>query len=648
MCGICGIIQLGADPAPIDTGVLDRMVDVLAHRGPDGRGTWYSADSRAGLGHRRLAIVDLSPLGAQPMTNEDGTVWVTFNGEIYNFPELRRRLEQRGHVFRSHTDTEVLVHLYEDRGEAMLDDLDGDFAFALWDARQRTALLARDPVGVKPLYTAERNGVLLFASEIKSLLEHPLIEPRMSQEGFYHYLTYLVVPAPHTMFEGIRKLRAGEALKVEADGRVRRWRYWTAAPRHRNGSPADLDAEFEELFRASVKKRMMSDVPVGLLFSGGVDSTLNALAFQELVAPSPVSSYNVAMNARRFAVESEHAELIAGAMGLRHARVDLEEEDFQRVMSDVTWHLDEPLADPVTVAQWYVTRLARQGGMTVLHAGEGADELFCGYDITRRFLRHDRWLWQPLRRLPRAVSAMGYRMLRGGASPRTMKIADVLRRRSLGQAFYMAEAIGFYEHEKSRLLAPAFLEEMEEHDSYFEVEPIYRELAAEAPEASFIDQITYIELTTRLPELLLMRTDKMAMANSIEARVPFLDKALIEFALSAPLSWKTRNGVSKEPLKRLATEWTRKAVDPARLGRDPAQLFYRPKSGFGAPIQEWFSGGLGRDLSSRLMAQRDRWEGIVDVAAITRELAAGPANENRSFQLWTLYMALVWRERFGV
>lgn len=624
------------------------MVDVLAHRGPDGRGTWCSPDGRAGLGHRRLAIVDLSPLGAQPMSNEDGTVWVTFNGEIYNFPELRQRLEARGHRFRSHTDTEVLVHLYEERGDAMLEELDGDFAFALWDSRNHTALLARDPVGVKPLYLALRQGLLLFASEIKSLLEHPLVEPRMSQEGFYHYLTYLVVPAPHTMFEGIEKLRAGEALRVQANGAIRRWRYWTPAPRQPNGRGPDLDAELESLFRASVKKRMMSDVPVGLLFSGGVDSTLNALAFQELVAPQPVHSYNVAMNARRFEVESEHAELIAGAMGLAHSRIDLEEADFQRVMGEVTWHMDEPLADPVTVAQWYVTRLARQGGMTVLHAGEGADELFCGYDITRRFLRHDRWLWRPLSWLPRAVSGIGYQMLRRGHSPRTMKIADVLRRRSLGQAFYMAEAIGFYEHEKSRLLMPSFLAAMEPHDSFYQVEPVYQELAAEAPNASFIDQITYIELTTRLPELLLMRTDKMAMANSIEARVPFLDKSLIEFALSAPLSWKTRDDVSKEPLKRLATQWTRRAVEPSRLGRDPEGLFYRPKSGFGAPIREWFGGALGQDLIRRLHAQRDRWESILDVTALTEELATAPASENRSFQLWTLYTALVWRERFGV
>ena len=646
MCGICGIVHLSADLGPIDAPVLDRMVDSMSHRGPDGRGTYYSEDRLVGLGHRRLAIVDLSQLGAQPMANEDGTVWVTFNGEIYNFPDLRKSLESCGHVFRSHTDTEVLVHLYEERGEAMLDALDGDFAFALWDARQGTVLLARDPVGVKPLYFAQRGRTFLFASEIKALLEHPLVSARMSAEGFYHYLTYLVVPAPHTMFEGIEKLRAGEALHISAAGQTRRWRYWTPAPRPTRNGGRNLDEELESLFRASVKKRLMSDVPVGLLFSGGVDSTLNSLAFRELVAPAPVSTFNVSMQGPRFADEGAFATHVAEALGLDHARVDLMEDDFLRVIEEVGWHLDEPLADPVTVAQWYVTRLARQRGMTVLHAGEGADELFCGYDITRRFLRHNRWLWQPLCRLPRFVSALGYGALRGLRGPRAMKIADVLRRRGLGQRFYMAEAIGFYEHEKGRLLTSRFLREMQGCDSFLQVEPVYQELAAKAPAATFIDQITYVELTTRLPELLLMRTDKMGMANSIEVRVPFLDKALVEFALAAPLAWKLRDGVSKEPVKRMVSDWTSRVLPPGPTRSQARSLFYRPKSGFGAPIQDWFTSALGRDLGRRLIAARDQWEPFVDVQAILHELSLGPATANRSYQLWTLYTALVWRERF--
>ncbi len=639
MCGICGIVHLNAELGPVDVRVLDRMVDTMPHRGPDGRGTYCSDDGRVGLGHRRLAIIDLSALGAQPMPNEDRTVWVTFNGEIYNFPDLKKALEARGHVFRSQTDTEVLVHLYEERGEAMLDALDGDFALALWDARHGTVLLARDPVGVKPLYYAERGRTFLFASEIKALLAHPLVGARMSPEGFYHYLTYLVVPAPHTMFEGIEKLRAGEALRISSDGRTHRWRYWTPLPRPARAGGRDLDEELESLFRASVKKRLMSDVPVGLLFSGGVDSTLNSLAFRELVAPAPVSSYNVAMSAPRFPDESGLATQVAAALGLNYVRVDLTEDRLLQVIGDVAWHLDEPLADPVTVAQWYVTRLARECGMTVLHAGEGADELFCGYDVTRRFLRHNRWLWEPLARLPRFVGALGYATLRGVQHPRAMKVADVLRRRALGQRFYMAEAIGFYEHEKQRLLTPRFLQDMQAADSFFQVEPVYQELAAGAPGATFIEQITYVELTTRLPELLLMRTDKMGMANSIEIRVPFLDKALVEFALAAPLAWKLRDGVSKEPLKRLATDWTNQ--DGAKA------MYYRPKSGFSAPIQDWFAGALGRDLRSRLVAARERWEPFVDVAAVIEELSAGPATPNRSYQLWTLYMALIWRERFG-
>src|SRR2546430_2264192 len=344
-----------------------------------------------------------------------------------------------------------------------------------------------------------------------------------------------------------------------------------------------------------------------LLFSGGVDSTLNSLAFRELVAPAPVSSYNVAMSAPRFPDESGLATQVAQALGLNYVRVDLTEDRLLQVISDVAWHLDEPLADPVAVAQWYVTRLARECGMTVLHAGEGADELFCGYDVTRRFLRHNRWLWEPLARLPRFVGALGYATLRGVQHPRAMKVADVLRRRALGQRFYMAEAIGFYEHEKQRLLTPRFLRDMQAADSFFQVEPVYQELAAGAPGATFIEQITYVELTTRLPELLLMRTDKMGMANSIEIRVPFLDKALVEFALAAPLAWKLRDGVSKEPLKRLATDWTNQ--DGAKA------MYYRPKSGFSAPIQDWFAGALGRELRSRLVAASGSAVGLTRIRA---------------------------------
>jgi len=228
-----------------------------------------------------------------------------------------------------------------------------------------------------------------------------------------------------------------------------------------------------------------------------------------------------------------------------------------------------------------------------------------------------------------------------------MKIADILRRRGLGQRFYMAEAIGFYEHEKQRLLSSNFLQEMRECDSYFQVEGVYDELASQAPEATFFDQITYVELTTRLPELLLMRTDKMAMANSIEVRVPFLDKAMVEFALAAPLSWKLRDGVSKEPLKRLATRWTRSALAANGHRNGARELFYRPKSGFSAPIHDWFNGALGSDLRRRLQAAREEWEPFVNVQAVLDELSAGPATVNRSFQLWTLYAAVIWRERFA-
>lgn len=651
MCGICGIIDLTPEPRPTPSDLLDRMTDVLSHRGPDGRGTYHSWDHRVAFGHRRLAIIDLSPLGAQPMVNEDGMVRVTFNGEIYNHVELRRLLESRGHGFRSQADTEVLLHGYEEWGTGLLDRLDGDFAFAVWDERRQCGLVARDPAGVKPLYYTWSGSRLLFASEIKALLTHPDVPRRMDPVAFYHYLSFLVVPAPATIYQGVRKLRAGEAIELAVGRPARTWKYWTPSSLRARPDPSRLDEEFETLYRASVRKRLMSDVPVGLLFSGGVDSTLNSLAFAEEVGDGPIHTYNVAMQGRRFNDESGFASEVAALFGLGYLRVDLDQDGLLAAMDDVAWGLDEPVGDPVSVAVWAVTRLARRDGMTVLHAGEGADELFCGYDIARRFLRHHRQLWRPLSRLPQWVAGAAFRTVRHSTHPRVMKVADVLRRRARGQGFYMAEAIGFYDHEKSMVLRPGFERLMDGHDSFLEVEPLYEELAREVPAAEYFDLMSYIELSTRLPDLLLTRTDKMAMANGIEVRVPFMDRALMEFALATPLAFKLRDGIAKEPVKRLAARLATKRLRgpfPPRLGASPRDLIYRPKSGFGVPTQDWFLERLGADFAERLRRNRPDWEEWLDVEAILSQLRAGPATVNRAYQLWTLYSAVVWRERFRV
>ena len=651
MCGIAGFIHIGGAPSFDARAIIGAMTRRIAHRGPDGEAAWFSPDGRVTLGHRRLAIVDLSPLGAQPMTNEDGSVWVVFNGEIYNHDELREQLRQRGHTFRSRCDTEVLLHLWEEKGEAMVHDLDGDFAFCLWDEKRQRAFLARDPVGVKPLYFAiTGGGAFVFGSEIKALLEHPAVSKRIDPEGVYHYLTYLVVPAPKTMFAGIEKIASGEYLTLDGrTGRIERQRYWNPLPSAPNLPPREWDDELRRLFLASVKKRLMSDVPVGLLFSGGVDSSLNTAAFSQFVRPKTVNTFNVSMSARRFHNDQPFAEAMAQCLGATHHHIRVDEADLIASIETIVDHQDEPLADPVCFPLYHVAKLARQHGMPVLQAGEGADEVFCGYDNFRRFLRHNRQLWQPLRHLPRAFAGAGFQLLRLlPRRPKIEKIADVLRRRSLGQEFYLSEAVALYEYEKQRVIAPGFAQQMREADSFDIVQPLYLSLRAARPSATFLEAMTYIELRLRLPELLLMRADKMAMAHSIELRVPFLDRDLVKFALSMPENYKTRDGVSKEPVKALATALTQETLVSPPPGGNVRDLYYRPKSGFGAPLQDWFGTALGADMRRRLKKNPELAGDFFKLRPIEEELSRGTATVNRSFHLWVVYNLMVWRERFGV
>ena len=655
MCGICGIVSTRGLRPPIELGALSAMTDSMAHRGPDGRGEWVSPEGRVGLGHRRLSIIDLSPLGAQPMSNEDGSVWVTFNGEIYNYLTLRDELEAKGRQFRSKTDTEVLVHLYEEEGDKIVERLDGDFGLAIWDERRQRLLMARDPAGVKPLYYAWAGPYFLFASEIKAILEHPLFEGAVNPEGLYHYLTYLVVPAPETLVKGVFKLWAGQAMSLDMTGNLRSWQYWEPLPNQYPVDVTHLDEQLEDLFRQSVRKRLMSDVPVGVLFSGGVDSSLNALMFKELVEPEPVHTFNIWMRAPRYVDESDFASSVASLVGTEHHQRQLKEEDLLNSISDhdLMFHLDEPTADPVAVSLYYVTKLARESGVIVLQGGEGADEIFCGYDGYRNWLRREKRFWHPLSMLPRFVGTLGYQLARGLSAPIPMwnKYADVLRRKGLGQEFFMSEAVGYYEHEKSSILSPDFQSQMTGVDSFDMVRPLYDRLRSVAPDATFLQTMTYIELRLRLPELLLMRTDKPSMANSIEVRVPFLDRDLVEFALSIPESFKLRNGISKEPLKALATRRMRGEMNeafPSHIGDSPHDLFYRPKSGFGAPIQDWFESGLGHDLQLMLCEDEADLSPFFDVPRLQQYLGEGMVTVNRAFQMWVIYGFVCWKRRFGL
>src|SRR6266581_7867099 len=406
MCGICGVLDFGSSATPVDEPTLRRMADTMAHRGPDSDGYFVAPDHQLGLGFRRLSIVDLAT-GDQPMSNEDDSVRLVFNGEIYNHADHRPRLEALGHRFRSRCDAEVVLHLYEEHGPDCVDHLRGMFAFALWDSRRRRLLLARDRIGVKPLYFAALPHALLFGSEIKALFGHPGVTPRLNEDALSLYLTFAATPAPRTLFEGVQKLPPGHLLIVDTEtGQRSLERYWQPLPDPDElavrRSPEEYVERLETLVRESIRLRMMSDVPYGAFLSGGVDSSLNVALMAEL-ADRPVSTFSVAIEADVASDELGFARAVAERYGTRHHEVVIGAQDFLEYLPNLVWHQDEPLADPVCVPLHAISEQARGTGTKVIQVGEGADELFSGYPSYAFFTDFHRRVWRPYLLLPGGV-----------------------------------------------------------------------------------------------------------------------------------------------------------------------------------------------------------------------------------------------------
>src|SRR3954447_19284322 len=424
MCGITGILAT-SDAFPCDEKLVTTMRDRMTHRGPDDGGSWASEDGTVALGHRRLSIVDLSAAGHNPMPNEDGTVWITYNGEVYNHKALRAELEAKGHVYRSQTDTETILHLYEEEGPACVERLQGMFAFAIWDERRRELFIARDRLGIKPLYYSRQPGGFVFGSEIKALLAHPSITPELDEEAFHHYLTFVCTPAPLTMFEGVRKLAPAERMLVKPDGSTVSDVYWSpmAGP-----ATAELDALGEDelrarlldLLRGSIDKRMMSDVPFGVFLSGGVDSSTNVALMSELMS-DPVRTFSVAFAEHEQYNELEYARRVAQRYGTDHHEVVIGSHDLASFLPEMIHHQDEPIADWVCVPLYYVSKLARDSGTIVVQVGEGSDEIFHGYQNYIDAAARRRHYWEPFQRVPeplrramgRSVMALSNRTGRG-------------------------------------------------------------------------------------------------------------------------------------------------------------------------------------------------------------------------------------------
>lgn len=562
MCGICGIFDLAG--RAVDRETLARMNLEIRHRGPDGEGELL--DREVGLGHRRLSIIDVAG-GGQPIGNEDGRVQVVFNGEIYNFVELRKELEKAGHRFRTRSDTEVLVHAYEQWGTAFVKRLNGMFAFALWDAERRQLLIARDHLGIKPLYYCLAGGQLLFASEIKSLLRHPACPREVDLDAMAELFTFRYVPSPKTLFRGVMKLPPGHLMFASAAG-VRVERFWSWIPSERKGaSEAELLEEYQTLLADAVRLQLRSDVPLGLFLSSGVDSGM-LLAIMSEYGSQPVQTFTIGFEGGEKTNEVEDAKRMAEAFGAEHSYRIIGPGDYRRYFERYMFDLEEPVGNESAAAFYFVAKIARERVKVAL-TGQGADEPWAGYDrykgvklssyysrmpacVTAGLARHVGRLPGRMERLKRGLASLGE--------------PDMLTR--------FAKVYSFFSAEMKAELFTGTLKDRLDADPYATRHALGH-LQRDVRHLDPLSQILYIDTRANLPDDLLMVGDKTSMANSLEARVPFLDYRLVEFVESLPARLKIKGFNGKYLHKKAAEKWLPKAV------------VHRKKKGFANPIEDW-------------------------------------------------------------
>jgi asparagine synthase (glutamine-hydrolysing) len=640
MCGISGVMNLG------DRETLARMTHVQAHRGPDDSGLWdrrFPDGSYVGLGSRRLAILDLSAEGHMPMCNEDRTLWITYNGEIYNFAELRRELEGRGHRFHSHTDTEVLLALYEHDGPECVKRLNGMFAFAICDLRSGTPVLfvARDHFGVKPFYYFHEGASFAFASEIKALLQVPGIDAELDAGSLHQFLTFLWVPDPKTMYRKIFKLPAGH-YGLFRGGELKLTQYWDLTFPVENHayqrSEADLTEEIRERFRQSVEAQMVSDVPIGAFLSAGLDSS-SIVAMMSQATKQPVRTYTITFP-RKYRVgentldDPEVATRLAENLGCENERIVVE-PDVTDLLPRLIWHMDEPTADPAIITAYLVCREARKQA-TVLLSGVGGDELFAGY---RKHAAH-RWA-QAYERFPStarrvtegAIAALPN--LRGTAMKGSVRLVKKMARSAALNSVdrFIANCTYLDAGQKSELYSTDFAASA--------CDPADRHRAAfdTVKHADFLNQMLYLDTKIFMASLNLTYNDKMSMASSVEVRVPFLDRELAEF-----VAWNVAPALK---LKGRVRPTTKYILRQAMRDILPREVLQQPKAGFGAPVDYWLAHDLKPMVGDLLSASQVQKRGLFKPAAIERYVAEHRSGrQDWSMQIWQFLTLELWMQTF--
>jgi asparagine synthase (glutamine-hydrolysing) len=625
MCGIVGIVDRRR--RPVDEAVVGRMCEAIRHRGPDEDGFYHGEG--VGLAMRRLAIIDLKS-GQQPMHNADRTAWIVFNGEIYNYKEVRARLEELGHRFDTNCDTEVVIHAYDEYGAECPKHLRGMFAFAVWDERTEELFLARDRVGKKPLLYARVGDEFVFGSEFSALLEHPRVGREVNREAIHHYLTFMCVPAPLTAYRDIHKLEPGHTLRYTREGEIKTERYWQPDFSHKTRmSEEEAGERAVEILREAVRVRLMSEVPLGAFLSGGVDSSA-VVALMSEVSSTPVKTFSIGFEEQDFS-ELHHARRVAEHVGAEHHEF-IVRPDAMEVLPTLVEHYGEPYADSSAIPTYYVARETRRH-VTVALNGDGGDECFAGYERYAAMKLASKYRGVP--NLLREGLIKPAVALYPTSETRRSRVRDL--KRFLDAASlptverYMRLVSVLDTHAKDALYTEDFSREMRAHSAADFVAPWF----ANANGAGLVDASLLADTMTYLPNDLLVKVDIASMAVSLEARSPFLDHHVIEFAASLPENLKLRGLTSKYLLKRVLAKLL------------PAENLSRRKMGFGVPIGHWLRGDMQKFLRDTLLSEKALGRGFFKPASVARMVELHTRGErDHAHQLWTLLMLELWFQRF--
>jgi asparagine synthase (glutamine-hydrolysing) len=660
MCGIAGFLQQNNKPIRLEA--LQRMGRCLKHRGPDDegfllidahqtpRGNFIQFQGTVGLAQQRLSILDLSAKGHQPMPDEAHEIWVNFNGEIYNFWEIRKELEAKGYRFQSRSDTEVIVYAYREWGVRCVQRFIGMFAISIWDGQAKKLYLIRDRLGIKPLYYYYKYGNFAFGSELKALLEYPYFEKEIDLESLYNYLQFQYVPIPRAIYRNTYKLIPGHYLVLDLAGSIEEECYWDPVERYlalnsvrEPRSEGEALGRLEELLRSSVRYRMISDVPLGLLLSGGIDSSLVAALMQGL-SDRPIQTFSIGFAESEYN-EANYAKAIAQYLGTEHYQLTITPREAQAVIPQLATFYDEPFADSSAIPTYLVSKLAREHVKVAL-TGDGGDELFCGYT---------RYVWmrkfERLEHIPRvirqslaaALAALRPRLVRRAYGlvqsvlPHSLQVSNIgekfakfrelLGSRNLVELYPLAVGIWKPEDLEALLLLG--------QDSHSQELALYQTFRA-VPEAELMTQLMLADIKTYLVDDILTKVDRASMAVSLEARVPLLDQRVVEFALSLPLEYKCRDGVQKYLLKRLLAKYV------------PPRLFERPKQGFGVPLTDWLRDDLKYLLDEYLSQPRIEREGFFAWPVVKRVICEHLSGQRDHWsRLWALLCFAMWYEKYG-